>query len=306
VIPFTNLAKEKRHYGRDREYSYPNSGVTIPNHLRFRTFLDRALRASASVTTVRSFPDRALVVAHRGASADHPENTLAAFEAAARAGADVIEFDLRLTADGVPVVLHDEDLSRTTDGRGVVRETRLSELKQLDASRGRGPRLEIPTLAEALDAIGRTGAGVDLEIKSLGGPDPGRHDLLEATLGVLEEARFPGPVLVSSFNGLTLQRCRELAPGLPTGFLTAVAIDPTSALTYARQAGHEFILPQVEAVLEAGPAFVEQCHSSGLRVGTWTVDDEPTLEKLLRWGVDAVASNRPGLAVAVRDRVAAG
>jgi glycerophosphoryl diester phosphodiesterase len=93
---------------------------------------------------------------------------------------------------------------------------------------------------------------------------------------------------------------------LPTGFLTAVAIDPSSALAYARQAGHEFLLPQVESVLEAGPAFVEQCHSSGLRLGTWTVDDEPTLEKLLRWGVDAVASNRPDVAVAVRDRVAAG
>jgi glycerophosphoryl diester phosphodiesterase len=233
------------------------------------------------VTTAQGFPDRALVVAHRGASADRPENTLGAFDAAATAGADIIEFDLRLTADGVPVVLHDEDLSRTTDGRGLVRETRLSEIKQLDASRGRGPRQEVPTLAEALAVIGPTGAGVDIEVKSLGGPDPGRHDLLEAALEVLDEARFPGPVLVSSFNGLTLQRSRELAPRLPTGFLTAVAIDPTSALAYAQQAGHEFLLPQVESMLEAGPGFVEQCHSSGLRVGTWTVDDEPTLEKLL-------------------------
>jgi glycerophosphoryl diester phosphodiesterase len=244
-------------------------------------------------------------VAHRGASADHPENTLSAFEAAAAAGADVIEFDLRLTADGAPVVLHDEDLSVTTDGQGLVRETMLAEVKRLDASRGRGPRQEVPTLAEALHVIGQGGAGVDLEIKSLGGPDPGRHDLLEAALEVLEAARFPGPVLVSSFNGLTLQRCRELAPGLPTGFLAAVAIEPRSALAYARQAGHEFLLPQVEAVLEAGPGLVDECHAAGLRVGTWTVDDESTLEKLLRWGVDAVASNDPGLAVAVRNRLAA-
>jgi glycerophosphoryl diester phosphodiesterase len=129
--------------------------------------------------------------------------------------------------------------------------------------------------------------------------------VLEAALVVLETARFPGPVLVSSFNGLTLQRCRELAPGLPTGFLTAVAIEPMSALVYAQQAGHEFLLPQLESVLEAGPRFVERCHEAGLRLGTWTVDEEAMLEKLLRWGVDAVASNHPELAVAVRDRLAA-
>jgi glycerophosphoryl diester phosphodiesterase len=249
------------------------------------------------------FPEGPLVVAHRGASADHPENTVPAFEAAARAGADAIEFDLRLTADGVPVVLHDEDLSRTTDGGGLVRETTLAELKALDASAGRGPRQEVPTFAEALEAIGRTGAGVDIEVKSLGGPDPGRHELLEAALEVLQGARFPGPVLVSSFNGLTLQRCRELAPGLPTGFLSAAAIDPMSALDFVREAGHEFLLPQAESLLEAGRGFVDQCHGAGVRLGTWTVDDEPTMERLFGWGVDAVASNRPAVAVAVRDRV---
>lgn len=252
------------------------------------------------------FPDTPLVVAHRGASADHPENTLPAFEAAARAGADAIEFDLRLTSDGVPVVLHDEDLSRTTDGSGLVRETTLAELKALDASGGRGPRQEVPTFAEALEVIGRTSSGADVEVKSLGGPDPGRQELLEAALEVLQGAPFPGPVLVSSFNGLTLQRCRELAPGLPTGFLSAAAIDPVSALTYVRQAGHEFLLPQAETLLEAGQGFVDECHAAGVRLGTWTVDDEPTMEKLFGWGVDAVASNRPALAVAVRDRVSGG
>lgn len=249
------------------------------------------------------FPEPPLVVAHRGASADHPENTLAAFEAAARAGADVIEFDLRLTADGVPVVLHDEDLSRTTEGRGLVRETTLAQVKALDASAGRGPRQEVPTLAEALETIAGTGAGVDLEVKSLGGPDPGRHDLLEAALEVLRAAAFPGPVLLSSFNGLTLQRCRELSPGLPTGFLCAAAIDPTSALAYVREAGHEFLLPQAESLLEAGPTFVDECHAAGLRVGTWTVDDAPTMERLFGWGVDAVASNHPALAAEIRDRI---
>jgi glycerophosphoryl diester phosphodiesterase len=254
---------------------------------------------------VLRFPDPPLVVAHRGASADHPENTLVAFEAAARAGADIVELDVRLTADGVPVVLHDEELSVTTDGRGPVQERTLSEVKRLDASGGREPRQEVPTLAEALDVVGRSGCGIDLEIKSFGGADPARQDLLEASLSVFEAADFRGPVLVSSFNGLTLQRCRELAPDLPTGFLSSAAIEPMSALAYARQAGHDFILPQAQSLQEAGPGFVRECHTAGLRLGTWTVDDEATLETFFQWGVDAVATNRPGLAVAVRDRVGA-
>lgn len=254
---------------------------------------------------VARFPDRPLVVAHRGDSADHPENTLAAFEAAARAGADVVELDVRLTADGIPVVLHDEDLSVTTDGLGLVRELTLSQVKRFDASGGRGPRQEVPTLDEALEVVAGGGAGLDLEIKSIGGTPPAQQELLEAALVVMEGADFPGPVLVSSFNGLTLQRCRELAPGVPTGFLSPAAIEPMSSLNYARESGHEFVLPQAEALLEAGPGFVEGCHAAGVRVGTWTVDDEGTMETLFRWGVDALASNRPGLAVAVRDRVSA-
>ena len=86
------------------------------------------------------------------ASAAEPENTVAAFEAAAAAGADVIELDVLLTSDGVAVVLHDADLSITTDGSGLVHTKTLAEVKRLDASGGRGPRQEIPTLAEALDA----------------------------------------------------------------------------------------------------------------------------------------------------------
>src|SRR5207244_5819311 len=85
------------------------------------------------------------IVAHRGASATHPENTLSAFLAAAAAGADMVELDVRLTADGVPVVLHDLDVSRTTDGSGSAHLMSLRELKRLDASGGRGPRAEIPT-----------------------------------------------------------------------------------------------------------------------------------------------------------------
>jgi glycerophosphoryl diester phosphodiesterase len=247
-----------------------------------------------------------LVVAHRGSSAEEPENTLPAFEAAIRAGADVIELDVRLTADGVAVAMHDADVSRSTDGHGFVHELTLSELKRLDAAPGRPGRAEVPTLREVLDlASGRV--GVDLEIKNLPG-DPGfespREGALEAALRELEKASFSGEVLISSFNWLTIERSRELAPDVPTGFLTIAPIEARAALVYARGAGHAWVLPHVQAVVAGGRDLIREAHEDGIRVGTWVVDDEQGLATLFGWRIDAVATNDPAVAIAVRDRSA--
>jgi glycerophosphoryl diester phosphodiesterase len=249
-----------------------------------------------------------LIVAHRGASAIEAENTLSAFEAALRAGADAVELDVRLTADGIPVVLHDPDVSATTDGTGLVHTLTLSEVKRLDASGGRGPRQEVPTVAEALElAAGHPGAAVDLEIKNLPG-EPGfdspKEAVLQACLEALTVSGFSGDVLVSSFNWLTIERSKELAPDLRTGFLTIGLIDARAALVYATQSGHDFVLPQTPALLAAGEEFVREAHAQGVRVGTWVADEEELLTTLFGWGVDAVASNDPELAVSIRDRSA--
>lgn len=244
-----------------------------------------------------------LIVAHRGASARVAENTLAAFEAAVAEGADVVELDVRLTRDGVPVILHDPDVSATTDGTGFVHELSLREVKRMDASGGRGERQEIPTLAEALASI--RGAGVNLEIKNLPGEpafDSPRETTLEAALEVLSTERFDGPVLVSSFNWLTIERSRELTSEARTGFLTIAAVDPWAALVYVRSHGHDFVLPQAPSLIAAGPGFVREARGAGVRVGTWVVDDEDALSTLFAWGVDAVATNDPRLAVEVRAR----
>jgi glycerophosphoryl diester phosphodiesterase len=248
-----------------------------------------------------------LVVAHRGASSSEPENTLVAFEAAVRAGADVVELDVRLTADGVPVVLHDADVSATTDGTGFVHAMTLGQLKQLDAARGSGPVHRVPTLGEALEVIGRGETAVNLEIKNLPGEpafDSPREATLERALDTVRDTGFGGTVLVSSFNWLSIERSKVLAPDVATGFLTIAAIDPWAALVYVRQAGHEFALPQTPALLSAGEDFVREAHADGVRVGTWVADDETLLTTLFEWGVDAVATNDPALAVSVRDRVA--
>jgi glycerophosphoryl diester phosphodiesterase len=252
------------------------------------------------------FHDGCLVVAHRGASALEPENTLASFESALRAGADVVELDVRLTADGVPVVLHDPDVAATTDGTGYIHELTIGQVKDLDASRGRGPRQEIPTLVQALDLLADHRAAVNLEIKNLPGEpafDSPRESILEAAVAAVRASRFPAAVLVSSFNWLAIERCRDLAPELRTGFLTIAPVDAWASLVYVQHHGHDFVLPQTPALAAAGEGFVREAHAAGVRVGTWVADDEDLLATLFGWGVDAVASNDPRRAVTVRDRV---
>jgi glycerophosphoryl diester phosphodiesterase len=255
---------------------------------------------------VGEFHDGCLVVAHRGASALEPENTLVAMESAARAGADVVELDVRVTSDDVPVILHDPDVAATTDGTGYVHGLTLDQVKRLDASGGRGPRQEIPTLAEALDLLSDHDAAANLEVKNMPGEpafDSPREGILRSALETLRDSRFDGAVLISSFNWLTIERSKEVAPQIPTGFLTIAPIDPWAALVYVRSRGHDFALPQTPALIGAGESFVRAAHEAGVRVGTWVADDETLLEQLFGWGVDAVASNDPPLAVAVRDRV---
>jgi glycerophosphoryl diester phosphodiesterase len=260
----------------------------------------------APLTLPRRAGERPLLIAHRGDSIHHPENTLAAFAAAAEAGADLVELDVRLTADGAAVVLHDQDLSRTTDLAGPVHARTLEEVKRADASGGRGPRQEIPTLAEVLALLGPTDTGVDIEVKNLPGEvgfDASREAALEAALEALADAAFANPVLVTSFNPVTVRRCRELAPRVPTGLLTFASGDLDAALRLAAEAGHAILLPHAVPLAEAGTELVAKAHALGVAIGVWTVDDEEAMRAFFSRGVDALATNDPRLGVAVRDRL---
>ena len=244
------------------------------------------------------------MVAHRGASALFPENTLAAFEGAIQAGADYIELDVRLTADGVPVIMHDADVGIRTNGSGFVHTFSLRELKRLDASGGLGPAVGVPTLAEALDLLSGQ-AGVNIEIKNMPGEpsfDSPREAIVLETLRLIEETRFDGVVLVSSFNWLSIERAKEQSPDLPTGLITTAAVDPWAALVYVRGKGHDLLLPQASALVEAGEDFLDAAHADGIRIGSWTVDEPEAVERLFAMGVDAIATNDPAMAVPIRDR----
>jgi len=240
-----------------------------------------------------------MVVAHRGASAVEAENTLAAFELAIAAGADAIEFDVRLTADRYPVVLHDPDVGRTTDGRGLVRDLTLAQVKRLRIRTSDGDAAEVPTLEEALACcLGRV--AVDVELKNLPGePDfePDGQGVAEATVRTLRDVGFTGPVLLSSFNPWALDRARELSPETPTGVLTDRDVEVTAALAFAREGGYPWILPFVRQVVEAPQGFIADAHDAGILVGTWITDDPAEAVELFRAGIDAVATNDPGVVV---------
>lgn len=250
-------------------------------------------------------PLRPLVIAHRGASADHPENTLTAFAAAAEAGADLVELDARITADGAVVVLHDVDLDRTTDARGAIHAMSLEEVKRADASGGRGSRQEVPTLSEVLELLAGTDTGVDVEIKNLPGEpsfEPGGARIVGAVLEALEG--FPGAAVITSFDPSSLRTARRLAPEVATGLLTLGAEGPEAALDLAVDEGHPWLLPHVFALDRGGDDLLRAARERAIAVGTWTVDDEAAIERLFARGVAAVATNHPAIGVAARDRMA--
>lgn len=251
------------------------------------------------------FADEAfpLIVAHRGASSTRPENTLPAFEEAIRLGAPVVELDVRLSRDGVAVVIHDPSVERTTDGTGAVHELSAAELGSLNAGTEAVPA-GVPMLTDVLDLVsGR--AAVALEIKNVPGEpafDPDEETIARAVHVDLEETAFDGPVLALSFNPASIAASKAIAPEVPTGFLTTRLVPPHEALAHAVRAGHDMVLPGSRELEPAGEAYVTQVHAAGLRVGTWTVDDPGEVRRFLDRGVDAVASNDPATALAALRR----
>jgi len=239
------------------------------------------------------------VVAHRGASSTRPENTLASFEEAIRLGAQILELDVRLSRDGVLVVIHDPAVDRTTDGSGFVHELSAAEITSMHAADG----ARVPTFSEVLDMV-RGRAGIAVEIKNVPGEpafDAAREHIVEAVHQELGHAGFDGAVLVISFNPASIAASKALAPDVPTGLLTTDMVDPREALGYAAAQGHDMVLPGSRASIPAGEAFVEEVHAAGLHAGTWTIDEPETVGMLFDRGFDAVASNDPAMALAVLD-----
>lgn len=228
------------------------------------------------------------VIAHRGASAAAPENTLAAFRRAREEGARWIECDVKLTADGRPVVLHDDTLDRTTDGAGPVADAPLEVIGALDAGGWFAESFRgepVPTLEEMLDLLADLGLGANIEIK----PCPGRErETAEVVARVVAAQGRDVPVLFSSFSRESLAAAREAAPAIPRGLLVEGLPEDW------RPAAES--LDVVALHVDHGPLQADQVaamHAAGYRVLAWTVNGEAEARRLTEWGVNTVITDVP-------------
>jgi glycerophosphoryl diester phosphodiesterase len=224
---------------------------------------------------------RPLVIAHRGASGQRPENTVPAYELAVQQGADMIEVDLHRTRDGAIVVTHDESLAGL-GGRGEIADATLAEVRALDA--GGGER--VPTLDELLDGFGKRIA-LNLELKR--GTRAAYPGLEAAALGALDARGLVEGTLFSSFYDPILARLRALSPAARLGLLISRR-HPAGAIERARALGAEALHPERPLVT---PELVAAAHGAGLRVYVFTVDDPNDMARLLALGVDGIFTNFP-------------
>jgi len=225
-----------------------------------------------------------LVIAHRGASADAPENTLAAFALALEQAADGIELDVQLSADGWPVIIHDDTVDRTSNGSGLVSQMTVAKLQALDLGLGQ----TVPTLDELFEAFGPT-LLYNVELKSDGLLRTGLRDTgLEAAVADRIEAHhLENHVLVSSFDPFCVRRVRRhLSRTTPVAILRESRAMQIAHRLVAAEADH----PDHQLVDEAYMIWAKKRH---LRVNVWTVDDAAEAQRLVNLGVHGIITNKP-------------
>lgn len=233
---------------------------------------------------------RILNVGHRGARAAAPENTLAAFRRAVELGADGVELDVMLSADGVPIVHHDFKLGRTNNGKGSVRKLTVAQLKRLDAGGWKDPGYageRIPTLAEVFQTLDRqVVVNVELKINT-----PWATGLEEAVVSEIKRSHMIDMVVVSSFDPFALLRVRDLAPTLPLGLLYEPRQWPPLSRAWLRPLVRPEALHPHHSMVT--PRFVAWAKKRGYRINTWTVNEPDEMRRLIKLGVDAIISDTP-------------
>jgi len=233
-----------------------------------------------------------LVIGHRGASYHAPENTLPSFRLALEQGADAVELDAKLTADGQVIALHDPTLERTTDGRGRPGDFPLEELRRLDAGAWmgrvfRGTR--IPTLEEIFDEMGH-GLLFNVELTNYGTSE---DRLVEHVVDIIRAKHMESRVLLSSFFRRNLAEARRRAPEIPLGHLIGPTrlgvLDGLRGVPIATEAVHPYHL-------FASAGTISRWHAQGRRVIVYTVDQVRRMNDLWQIGVDGIITDDPGLA----------
>lgn len=246
--------------------------------------------------TLESLP-QPVIFAHRGASAHAPENTLAAFQLALTQQADAIELDVKLSADGQVVVIHDATVDRTTNGTGRVKDLSLAELRALDAGSFFSEKFQgekIPTLDEVFETVGKR-TFINVELTNY---NTRRDQLVETVCMTVKKHQLQKRILFSSFLISNLSKARSYLPDVPRGLLALNGVLGSWARSFGfafgkYQALHPYLkdMTQQEAL---------RVHRLRRRVHVWTVNDEQDMRRLFSWGADGIFTDDPELAVRVR------
>lgn len=224
------------------------------------------------------------ITAHRGDSSEAPENTIPAFEAAIESGADWIELDVGVTKDGVPVVLHDEDLQRVAGIPRKIWELTFEEVRALDVGSSFGPSFGgtgIPSLEEVLDYCrGRIRLNIEIKYR------PGRDlAFIPQVVELIRQKEMLDQCMITSFNYGCLQMVKIFEPGLKTGLISSKPIDQPEIYTDA----DKFVL-SIELI---EPDTVNRIHGLGKEVVAWTINDQYSVGKCRRAGADNIITDRP-------------
>lgn len=237
------------------------------------------------------------IIAHRGASAAAPENTLAAFRTALEQQADGIELDIHLSKDGVPVVCHDTLLLRTTGQPGRISDYTVRELKDFDAGSWFGPQFageRLPLLSEVLELCSTQEPDfiINIELKSGSKLYPG---IEEKAVAAVDGSHYRGRIIYSSFDHYALRRLKEINRHLKTGVLYGAAlVDPWR---YRDILAFDALHPAWHTLT---PEIIREAHAHGLEINTFTVDDLFYAQQLISAGVDAIITNVPDRLIDLR------
>jgi len=243
------------------------------------------------------YQGRTLNFAHRGARTVAPENTLAAFKLAADQGADGVELDVQLSADGEIVVIHNDMVDATTDGAGPVADMPLAALRELDAGSYFSPEFageRIPTLDEVFEEFGHR-LLLNVELKALSATGDSARRLAAAVVDAIRRHGLASRVLLSSFNPLALRAVKRIDRSLPVGYLYAPDLPlPLAKGWLARPfiGRHEARHPHYSMV---DAHYMQWARRRAYRVNVWTVNDVEDIRRMRDLGVDMIISDRPDL-----------
>lgn len=231
-----------------------------------------------------------MVIAHRGFSGQAPENTRASFQKAVELGSDMIELDVRLSKDGQVVVIHDDTIDRTTNGRGKVADYSLKELKQFDAGSWFAPQFsgeQIPTLKEVLElAKGKILVNIEIKDESLG--QYSIMDLADRALQEVKKAGMEDQVIFVSFYPVALERIKERDSRIWVGLLYHKPWNSLPEVTGRRSFP---VLGLRNSYLTKGK--IARIHQEGMKVNVYTVNSEKEMEQFVGWGIDGIITNYP-------------